>query len=127
IVNNTIGLRHEQVRVVESRYEGGIGSQLEVAQAETELATTEADAASLAQRRGQFEKPPSLLVGANTSRVHFSPRTKHWKRRCPRRFQQVCRVICWSAGRTWPRRNASWRLRMPKSALRKRHFSRSSR
>ena len=45
-VNGTIALRHEQVRLVRSRLEGGIGSELDVAQAETELATTEAEAAS---------------------------------------------------------------------------------
>ena len=44
-VNGTVDLRHEQVRLVRSRFEGGIGSELDVAQAETELATTEAEAA----------------------------------------------------------------------------------
>src|SRR5208282_3096611 len=46
-VTGTVDLRREQVKLVRSRYDGGIGSQLEVAQAETELATTEAEAASL--------------------------------------------------------------------------------
>ncbi len=38
-VNGTVDLRNEQVRLVRSRLEGGIGSELDVAQAETELAT----------------------------------------------------------------------------------------
>jgi multidrug efflux pump len=78
IVNNTIGLRHEQVKVVESRYEGGIGSELEVAQAQTELATTEADAASLARSRDEIENAIAILVGANPSEFHLAPSTNNW-------------------------------------------------
>jgi hydrophobe/amphiphile efflux-1 (HAE1) family protein/NodT family efflux transporter outer membrane factor (OMF) lipoprotein len=64
-VASTVDLRHEQVRLVRGRFEGGIGSDLEVAQAETELATTEAEAASLAQRRDQLENAIAILVGQN--------------------------------------------------------------
>src|SRR6202012_3321946 len=34
-VAGTVDLRHEQVRLVRSRFEGGIGNELDVAQAET--------------------------------------------------------------------------------------------
>jgi multidrug efflux pump len=78
IVNNTIDLRHEQVKVVESRYQGGIGSELEVAQAQTELATTEADAASLARSRDEIENAIAILVGANPSEFHLAPSTNNW-------------------------------------------------
>ena len=64
-VASTVDLRHEQVRLVCSRLEGGIGSELDVAQAETELATTEADAAALAQQRDQLENAIAILVGEN--------------------------------------------------------------
>jgi multidrug efflux system outer membrane protein len=66
-VNGTIALRHEQVRLVRSRLEGGIGSELDVAQAETELATTEAEVASLAHRRDELENAIAILVGENPS------------------------------------------------------------
>ena len=59
----TVDLRHEQVKLVRSRFDGGIGSDLEVAQAETELATTEADQAALAQQRDQLENAIAILVG----------------------------------------------------------------
>ena len=62
-VTGTVDLRREQVKLVRSRFVGGIGSQLEVAQAETELATTEAEAASLAQRRDELENAVAILVG----------------------------------------------------------------
>jgi multidrug efflux pump len=64
-VASTVDLRHEQVRLVRSRLEGGIGSELDVAQAETELATTEAEVAALAQRRDQLENAIAILVGEN--------------------------------------------------------------
>jgi multidrug efflux system outer membrane protein len=66
-VTSTVGLRHEQVQLVRSRFEGGIGNELDVARAETELATTEAEAASLAKRRGELENALAILVGANPS------------------------------------------------------------
>ena len=66
-VNGTIALRHEQVQLVQSRFEGGVGSDLDVAQAETELASTEAEAAALAHRRDELENAIAILVGENPS------------------------------------------------------------
>jgi multidrug efflux system outer membrane protein len=64
-VTGTVDLRKEQVRLVRSRFEGGIGSELDVARAETELATTEAEAASLLQRRNELENAIAILAGMN--------------------------------------------------------------
>src|SRR5438876_9730987 len=64
-VTGTVNLRKEQVRLVRSRFEGGIGSELDVARAEPELATTEAEAASLAQRRNELENAIAILAGAH--------------------------------------------------------------
>jgi multidrug efflux system outer membrane protein len=66
-VNGTISLRKEQVQLVQGRFEGGIGNDLDIARAETELATTEAEAASLAQRRTELENAIAILVGSNPS------------------------------------------------------------
>src|SRR5450432_569138 len=71
-VTGTVDLRHEQVKLVRSRFEGGVGNELDVAQAETELATTEAEAASLAQRREQLENAIAILVGENPSSFNLS-------------------------------------------------------
>jgi len=78
IVTGTVSLRNEQIRFVRSRYEGGIGSELEIAQAETELATTEADAASLARRRDELEDAIAILVGSNPSDFHVAQNTNEW-------------------------------------------------
>jgi multidrug efflux pump len=64
-VAGTVDLRREQVQLVRSRYAGGVGSELDVAQAETELATTEAEAASLAHQRDELENAIAILVGEN--------------------------------------------------------------
>jgi len=64
-VTSTVGLRKEQLQLVRSRFEGGIGNELDIARAETELATTEAEAASLAKRRVELENALAILVGSN--------------------------------------------------------------
>ncbi len=75
VVSATVDLRHEQVRLVRGQFEGGIGSELEVAQAETELATTEADAATLAQQRDQLENALAILVGQNPATFKLAAST----------------------------------------------------
>src|SRR5207247_8037161 len=71
-VTSTVRLRKEQVQLVRSRFEGGIGNELDVARAETELATTEAEAASLARRRTELENALAILVGENPSTIKFA-------------------------------------------------------
>jgi len=74
-VSGTVELRREQVRLVRSRFNGGIGNDLDIARAETELATTEAEAASLAQRRVARHRPntPRRSAGSG-ARGLASPR-----------------------------------------------------
>jgi hydrophobe/amphiphile efflux-1 (HAE1) family protein/NodT family efflux transporter outer membrane factor (OMF) lipoprotein len=64
-VAGTVDLRKEQVKLTQTRYDGGIGSELEVAQAQTELATTEAELAALEQQRDELENAIAILVGEN--------------------------------------------------------------
>jgi len=79
IVKGTVDLRNEQVRLVRSRFNGGVGNELDVARAETELATTEADAASLQQRRAQLENALAILAGANPASFHLEAlSTTNW-------------------------------------------------
>ena len=82
-VDGTVDLRKEQVRLVRSRFDGGVGNELEVAQAETELATTEAEAASLAQRRDEFENAIAILTGSNPSSFHLAVETNQWTPQAP--------------------------------------------
>ena len=77
-VDGTVDLRKQQVQLVRSRFDGGIGSDLDVARAETELATTQAEAASLAQRRAELENAIALLAGSNPSSFRLVADTNHW-------------------------------------------------
>ena len=70
-VSGTVDLRQEQVRLVRSRFNGGIGNELDIARAQTELATTEAEAASLAQRRAELENAIAILAGSNPASFHL--------------------------------------------------------
>jgi multidrug efflux system outer membrane protein len=71
-VTGTVDLRKEQVRLVRSRFEGGIGNELDVARAQTQLATTEAEAESLKQRRNELENAIGILIGSNPSNFHLA-------------------------------------------------------
>lgn len=83
-VTATVGLRKEQVQLVRSRLQGGIGNDLDVARAETELATTEADAAALAQQRNQLENALAILIGNNPSTFRLaSADAEHWNPQPP--------------------------------------------
>lgn len=75
-VTATVALRREQVQLVRGRFEGGVGNELDVARAETELATTEADAASLARQRAELENAQAILVGANPATFRFAARAR---------------------------------------------------
>jgi hydrophobe/amphiphile efflux-1 (HAE1) family protein/NodT family efflux transporter outer membrane factor (OMF) lipoprotein len=78
-VKSSVDLRHQQVDLVRSRFSGGIGNDLDVARAETELATTEADAASLAQRRAQLEDAIAIIAGTNPAAFHLPAlNTTNW-------------------------------------------------
>src|SRR5204863_1586982 len=72
-VTSTVGLRQEQVQLVRSRFEGGIGNELDVSRAETELATTEAEAASLGKRRAELENALAILCGESPASFRFGP------------------------------------------------------
>jgi multidrug efflux system outer membrane protein len=67
IVAEAIGLRRERVQLVRERFEQGIGDQLDLSRAKSELASAEAEAASLAKRRAELENALAILVGENPS------------------------------------------------------------
>ena len=83
-VAGTVDLRKEQVNLVRSRFDAGIGNELDVARAETELATTQAEVAALAQRRTELENALAILAGSNPAVFRVSARTvRGWNPRAP--------------------------------------------
>lgn len=63
IVADTTQIRRDALELVRSRVERGRADDLDLARAETELATTEADAAALAIRRAAAQNALAVLLG----------------------------------------------------------------
>ncbi|HEV8541663.1 MAG TPA: efflux transporter outer membrane subunit, partial [Verrucomicrobiae bacterium] len=66
-VARTVGLRQEQLSLVKGRFDAGIGNDLDIARAQTELANTEAEAAALARQRAELENALAILTANNPS------------------------------------------------------------
>ena len=67
LLKSTVQLRKEALDLVRYRFEGGVANQLELSQAETDLATTEAQAIALEQSRAQLEDALAVLLGKPAS------------------------------------------------------------
>jgi NodT family efflux transporter outer membrane factor (OMF) lipoprotein len=63
ILRDNIQLLERALALVRVRHDGGVASGLDVSEAETLLATTEADYAGLARQRAQYEHALALLLG----------------------------------------------------------------
>ncbi|HWA87182.1 MAG TPA: efflux transporter outer membrane subunit [Opitutus sp.] len=74
LVRDTVSLRRRALDLVNARVTNGIAADLDAARAETELATTEADAASLANRRASVQDALAILVGAAAPEFSFATR-----------------------------------------------------
>lgn len=74
VLRRTIELRDEQVEIVRSRFEIGLGAELDVARAEAELASSEADLSEVFQRRAALENAVALLVGESPSTFEIDAR-----------------------------------------------------
>jgi multidrug efflux system outer membrane protein len=72
-VTRTVGLRDEQIKLVRSRFEGGIGNELDVARAETELAATESELSGLLRRRVELENGLAILLGEFPNNFKLAP------------------------------------------------------
>jgi outer membrane protein, multidrug efflux system len=63
VLRNAIDLRRQALGLIQSRYKGGIASELDVVRAETELAAAEAEAIGIDKRRTEFEYALATLLG----------------------------------------------------------------
>jgi outer membrane protein, multidrug efflux system len=67
ILRDNIGLQQRALELAQARHAGGVASGLDVSEAETLLATTQADYAGLERQRAQFEHAIAELVGRPAS------------------------------------------------------------
>jgi NodT family efflux transporter outer membrane factor (OMF) lipoprotein len=75
LLDSTVAAYQQALDLTTHRYEGGLAAKVEVAQAETQLEATEAQAVDVEEPRAQFEHAIALLVGqpASTFSIPASP------------------------------------------------------
>jgi NodT family efflux transporter outer membrane factor (OMF) lipoprotein len=74
LYNKTVETYRDTLRLTQTRYRTGLDSDQDVAQAETNLRIAEANAASVATTRGQYEHAIALLVGQASGNFYLSAR-----------------------------------------------------
>jgi len=77
LLNSTVDAYEKALELTQNRYKGGVASAVDVAQAETQLETTRAQAIDVQVARAQFEHAIAVLIGqpAPTFTIAFAPWT----------------------------------------------------
>lgn len=74
VLERTIAARREALRISEERLQAGLSNELDVARAQADLASNEADVFALARTRGQVENALATLLGRPASLVRLPRR-----------------------------------------------------
>ncbi len=72
VLRNTIDLRKQALALIQSRFKGGIASELDVARADTELASSQAEAIGIGKRRAELEFAIAALLGKTPTQFSLS-------------------------------------------------------
>jgi NodT family efflux transporter outer membrane factor (OMF) lipoprotein len=73
LLNSTVKEYEQYLELTQSRYQGGLTSEVEVQQAETQLETTRAQAIDVGVARAQFEHAVAILIGKPPAEFSLSP------------------------------------------------------
>jgi NodT family efflux transporter outer membrane factor (OMF) lipoprotein len=73
LLNSTVKQYEQALELIQSRFAGGIASDLEVQQAETQLETTRAQAIDVGVARAQFEHAVAVLIGKPPASFSLAP------------------------------------------------------
>jgi len=79
VVGEAIELRKKNLALVESLHQGGADSAVDVAQAETELSSAEADLIGLQLRRAQLENALAVLCGQPPANFSLAETTRTYR------------------------------------------------
>ena len=73
LLNSTVTEYEQALQLIESRYAGGIASDVEVQQAKTQLETTRAQAIDVGVVRAQYEHAVAILIGKPPAEFSLPP------------------------------------------------------
>jgi NodT family efflux transporter outer membrane factor (OMF) lipoprotein len=73
LLNSTVAQYEQALQLNQSRYQGGIGSDVEVEQARTQLETTRAQATDVGVLRAQYEHAVATLIGKPAGSFSLPP------------------------------------------------------
>src|SRR5438876_811432 len=73
LLNSTVTQYEQALQLIESRFAGGIASDVEVQQAETQLETTRAQAIDVGVARAQYEHAVAVLIGKPPASFSLAP------------------------------------------------------
>ena len=73
LLNSTVTQYEQALQLTESRFQGGIASEVEVEQAKTILQTTRAEAIDVGVLRAQYEHAVAILVGKTPAEFSLPP------------------------------------------------------
>jgi NodT family efflux transporter outer membrane factor (OMF) lipoprotein len=74
LLNSTVTQYEQALELIQSRFAGGIASEVEVQQADTQLETTRAEAIDVGVARAQFEHAVAILIGKPPAEFSLPPR-----------------------------------------------------
>ncbi len=73
LLNSTVVQYEEALQLTQSRFQGGIASEVEVEQAQTQLQTTRAEAIDVEVLRAQYEHAVAILIGKPPAAFSLPP------------------------------------------------------
>jgi NodT family efflux transporter outer membrane factor (OMF) lipoprotein len=71
LLNDTVGAYTKALQLTQNRYEGGVASKVEVAQAQTQLEQTQAQDIDVGTARADFEHAIAVLIGKQPEGFHL--------------------------------------------------------
>ena len=73
LLNSTVARYEQAFQLTDTRFKGGLASEVEVQQASTQLESTRAQAIDVGVQRAQYEHAIATLIGKPASSFHLSP------------------------------------------------------